>query len=131
VLNDLVLCVQCATVVDAGGARSLLDGDRVLAYILEVDMVERARAKAVHTLGLVRADDDVRERRALLEQEDRGRVAKLCLALARTRAAVVADVGGRGRESRASGDGNRRTERGRLGRRRERAGRCAFLQPGL
>jgi hypothetical protein len=129
VLNNLVLCMQSTTVVDARGAGLLLDGDRILTHILEVDMVERARAEAVHTLGLVRADDDVRERRTLLQEEDRVGVASLILTVARAGAAVEADVGGRGGVGRAGGDGDRRAQRGRLGRRRERARSCAFLKP--
>lgn len=47
-----------------------LDGDGILADVLEPDKLQGARAKAIDTLALVSTDDDVAEGGALFENED-------------------------------------------------------------
>ena len=47
----------------------MLEGDGVLADVLEPDVLEGAGALAVDALGLAGADDDVAEGGAVLEDE--------------------------------------------------------------
>lgn len=72
VLEDLVLSPEGTTTRDVGSVAGtlLLDGESVLADGRPPDVLERAGAVAVDTLELVGTDDDVGERRALLEGED-------------------------------------------------------------
>ena len=48
----------------------VLDGDSVLAHVLEPDKVERAWSVTMNTLGLILADDAVLEGGATAEEED-------------------------------------------------------------
>ena len=84
VLQDLVVGAVGTAAGDVGGvARVLvLDGEGVLADGAPPHVLERAGALAVDALDLVRADDDVAERAALLDLEDGVRVAALVLARA-------------------------------------------------
>jgi hypothetical protein len=61
VLDDLVVGALGTTADNVGGARGLLEGNSILAHILEPDIVDVARPLAVDTLGLVGTDDDVPE----------------------------------------------------------------------
>lgn len=92
-LNDLVTCAVSATSDDVGGAITL-DGDSVLADVLEPDVLEGARALAVDTLGLVLTDDDVLKSGALLEHEDGISLSTLALSAAGARPTVVLDPPG-------------------------------------
>ena len=65
-----------------GGATVKINLHGVLADVLPPDIVDSAGALAVHALGLVGADDDVGERRAVLEDEDGVGLASLLLLLA-------------------------------------------------
>lgn len=72
VLDDLVASVVGATAYDPRLLTGLvvLDGNGILADVLEPDELEVARAVAVNTLGLVLADDHVSQGRARAEEED-------------------------------------------------------------
>jgi hypothetical protein len=59
VLHNLVARAFGATAPDGCGSRSLADGNCILAYILEPDVLDCAGALAVNTLCLISADDDV------------------------------------------------------------------------
>jgi hypothetical protein len=59
VLHHLVAGTLGTTTNDVRLPRSLLDGDSILTNVLKPDVVEVARAKAVDTLSLVSANDDV------------------------------------------------------------------------
>jgi len=59
VLDDLVRARLGATTNDVGSAAALLDCDGVLTDILEPDIVDVARAKAVNALLLVLSNDNV------------------------------------------------------------------------
>ena len=63
-LNDFVVGVLGASAGDGGRTGALPDGDCVLAYVLEPDVVDVARALAVDALGLIGSDDDVPEKSA-------------------------------------------------------------------
>ena len=69
VLDDLVCGVESTTADDVGSTITL-DGDGILADVLEPDKLQRARAQAVNTLTLVGTDDDVAESGTLLEDKD-------------------------------------------------------------
>ena len=69
VLDDLVGGMVSTAANDVGSAVTL-DGDSVLADVLEPDKLESAGAQAVDTLTLVGANDDVAKGSALLEDED-------------------------------------------------------------
>lgn len=74
VLDELVGAMVSATANYVGNAAAL-DGDGVLAHILEPDVFEVASAEAVDAFLLVGTDDNIAERSALLENEDGIRVA--------------------------------------------------------
>jgi hypothetical protein len=74
VLDELVGAMVSAAANDVGNAAAL-DGDGVLAHILEPDVFEVASAEAVDAFLLVGTDDNIAERSALLENEDGIRVA--------------------------------------------------------
>ena len=59
VLHDLVRARLGATANDVGSSAALLDRDGVLADILEPDVVDVARAKAVNALLLVLSNDNI------------------------------------------------------------------------
>jgi hypothetical protein len=61
VLNDLVAGAFGTTASDGGSTRCLTDGNSIFAYILEPDVLDRARALAVNTLGLISADNNIPE----------------------------------------------------------------------
>lgn len=65
VLNDLVGSVVGTATNDVLGAVTL-EGDGVLANVLEPDVLEVAGAQAVDSLALVGADDDVSQGGAIL-----------------------------------------------------------------
>lgn len=88
VLDDLVGGGEGAAADDVGLAIAL-DGDGVLAHVLEPDVLEVAGAEAVDALGLVCADDDVLQGCAVLEDEDGVLLATLVLVGAGAGAAVV------------------------------------------
>ena len=88
-LDDLVRGGEGAAADDAGGAAVLLEGDGVLADVLEPDVLEGAGAAAMDALGLVGADDDVGEGGAVLEDEHGVVLARLGLVLADAGRAVV------------------------------------------
>lgn len=69
VLNDLVLGAVSTATNDVGSSGSL-DGDSVLADLLEPNELQVAAAQAVDTLLLVGTDDDVLQGSAVLEDED-------------------------------------------------------------
>jgi len=119
VLDDFVFGVLGAAADDVGLAGGLLDGDSVLAYILEPDVVEIAGAKAVDTLSLVSADDDILNSRATLDEENGVGVTAFVLFLASTATTVVPDISTV--EGGTSGDGHRLGKRRCLGRRGEGA----------
>ena len=66
VLDDLVVGVFGTTTDDVGLTAGLLDGDSVLADVFEPNVVKVARAKAVYSLSLVGADNDVSVERVKL-----------------------------------------------------------------
>lgn len=88
VLDDLVVGVEGTTADDLGVAVAL-DGDGVLADVLEPDVLESARANAVDTLALVSADDDVPQGGTVLENKDGVGLAALRLATALDAAVVL------------------------------------------
>ena len=65
-LDDLVRCVVGSTTDNVGLLSGLvvLDGNGILADILEPNEFDVARTVAVDTLSLVLANDDVPQRRA-------------------------------------------------------------------
>lgn len=69
VLDELVGALEGTTADDVGNTVTL-DGDGILADILEPDELEVARSLAVDTLALVGTDDDVAESGAVLEDKD-------------------------------------------------------------
>lgn len=69
-LNDLVRCPLRSSSDDVAGSRGLLDGEGVFANILPPDILDGAWAHAVNTLALFRADDDILQGSARLDQED-------------------------------------------------------------
>jgi hypothetical protein len=72
VLDNLVTGVVRTTTNDPGLLSSLviLDTDSVLTDILEPDELKGAGTIAVHTLGLVLADDNIAQGGAGAEEED-------------------------------------------------------------
>lgn len=91
VLYDLVVGVE-GTAADDLGVAVALDGDGVLADVLEPDVLESAGADTVDTLVLVGANDDVPQGSAILKDEDGVGLAALRLATALD-AAVVLEKG--------------------------------------
>jgi hypothetical protein len=79
-LEDLVIGPKSPTAIHRRSAGALLERRGVLADLGPPDVVERAGAAAVDALGLRRADNDVRERRAVLEDEHGRLFVGLCLA---------------------------------------------------
>lgn len=75
-------------------------------------LVQPKPTKTVDTLGLVGANYNAAESRAFLEQENGVRITTLRLAIAATRATVVASVLLRGGESGSSLDSDRRAKGG-------------------
>ena len=106
----------------------MLDGDSIFANVLEVNVIERAAAQAVDTLGLVGTDRHTGEGGALLEQEDGVCVSSLGLSSACTAATVVAGIGLGGREGLSSSDSNGLGEGRGGGWGREDVGSSALLQ---
>lgn len=74
VLDDLVAGVVRATADNVGRAVTL-DGDGVLAHVLEPHKLEVAAAQAVHALALIGTNNDVAQSGALFEDKDRVRLA--------------------------------------------------------
>jgi len=72
VLNNLVGSVVGTSSNDPGllACRVPSDGDCVLAYILEPNVLQSAMALAVHTFSLIGTDYDVAKSSALAEEED-------------------------------------------------------------
>ena len=69
VLDDLVGGLVSTAANDVGNSAAL-DGDGILADVLEPDKLEVAGAQAVDTLLLVGTDDNVAESSAILKDED-------------------------------------------------------------
>lgn len=115
VLDDLVISTVGAT-TDNVGCAVALDGDGILADILEPHVLEGASAQAVDTLLLVGTDDHVLQGRALLQYEDSVSLATLAGATgagttvvldpAGVKALAGTDVHGLGERLRAGGAGH-------------------------
>lgn len=89
VLEHLVTRLPRAAAVHVRGARLLLESGRIFAHFGPPHVIERTRAHAVHALAVVRPNDDIGQRSAVLDDEDGVFVASLILALAGRRAAIV------------------------------------------
>jgi len=91
VLDDLVGGLVGTTSDDPGvlSGSVALDGDGVLANVLEPNELESARTAAVDTLSLVLSDDDVPQGSTSLEQEHSVSITTFSLVVASTRATIV------------------------------------------
>jgi hypothetical protein len=81
-LDDLVGGVEGTATTDDGSSGLLLQSDSVLTDVLEPDILESARALAVDTLSLARADNDVAESGTVFEDEHSISLSSLFLILA-------------------------------------------------
>lgn len=68
-LNDLIGGFVSAT-ADNVGCAAALDGDGILADVLEPHKFKRTRSKAVHAFALIRANNDVSKLRPIFKNEN-------------------------------------------------------------
>lgn len=92
VLDNLVVGVSGTSATDRGGPGALLDGDSILANVLEPYVLKGAGALAMYTLSLVCADDHVSENSTSVQNEDSVLVSPFSLSTASAFATVESDV---------------------------------------
>ena len=70
VLNNLIFSIESSSTVNVAGSRGLFDSQGIFADVRPPDVVEGAWAKAMYSLTVVGADDDVGEYATALNQKD-------------------------------------------------------------
>lgn len=83
VLEDLVTGALGTSTVNVACSTGLLERGGILAYVEPPDIVESASPKAMDTLAIIGADNDIGERGTGLENENCIRITPLSLVIAR------------------------------------------------
>jgi hypothetical protein len=82
VLKNLVGSRFCATTVDVGCARGLLESRGIFADVDPPDVVQRASAEAMNTFTIIGTNDNIGEDSSGLQNEDGIRIASFSLVVA-------------------------------------------------